>query len=262
MNPLDKIEKRIRSIFENNSSRLPWANQSELLVRQLCDATYMLLAQNQSRKQVIAPIFEVTLNPSAINRWQLQPDWELILIDVLTTASAEFGYHFQVTPRFALIPDPSLSDDEVIVHLDEISRLPLAETGVISLIDPVKSADEEPGEKIPILILQGDKTIELTRPVINIGRKNTNQIVINDLRISRNHAQIRRVNAEYIIFDVGSTGGTFINSERVIQHALRSGDVISLAGFPMIFTMEHSTTGATAKSSTSEIKNTPPPEDD
>ncbi len=261
MNPLDKIEKRIRSIFESNSSLLPWSDQSELLVRQLCDATYELFRQNESRKQVIAPIFGISINQVSITRWQAHPDWEKTLIDVLTTASAESGYHFQVAPRFTLIPDPTLNDDQVIVQLDELSRHPVAETGLIALRDQAEEPVEEISQKVPILLLQGDRVIELSRPVINIGRKSTNQIVINDLRISRNHAQIRRVNNEYIIFDVGSTGGTFINSERIIQRTLRPGDVISLAGFPMIFTMEQSVTGATSKTATSEIKNSPPAED-
>jgi len=90
--------------------------------------------------------------------------------------------------------------------------------------------------------------------VINIGRKNTNHIIINDLRVSRNHAQIRRVKDEYILFDAGSTGGTFINSTRIDQHTLRPGDVISLAGYTLIYTIDQIPVEETQKSITSEIK--------
>jgi pSer/pThr/pTyr-binding forkhead associated (FHA) protein len=90
--------------------------------------------------------------------------------------------------------------------------------------------------------------------VINIGRKNTNHIVVNDLRVSRTHAQIRKVKADYVIFDVGSSGGTFINANRIDQHILRPGDVISLAGYTMIFTIDQMPTGETQRNITSEIK--------
>jgi len=107
----------------------------------------------------------------------------------------------------------------------------------------------------PLLILQGEKTVRLNRSVINLGRKSSNHIAINDLRVSRNHAQIRKVKNDYVIFDVGSSGGTFINSNRVNQHTLRPGDVISLAGFTMIYTIDQSPVEDKQKGITSEIKN-------
>jgi pSer/pThr/pTyr-binding forkhead associated (FHA) protein len=104
------------------------------------------------------------------------------------------------------------------------------------------------------LILQGDKIIPLAKSVINIGRKSSNQIVINDLRVSRIHAQIRRIQETYVVFDVGSTGGTYVNSERVNQHTLRPGDVISLAGYPIIYTEDQSVIKEKPKEKTAELK--------
>ncbi len=109
-------------------------------------------------------------------------------------------------------------------------------------------------QKTPTLIIQGDRTIELTLPVINIGRKGTNHIVINDLRISRNHAQLRKIKENYTLFDIGSSGGTFVNSTRIEKHALRPGDVISLAGYTMIYTIHQPPAEETQKGITSELK--------
>jgi ABC transport system ATP-binding/permease protein len=75
--------------------------------------------------------------------------------------------------------------------------------------------------------------------VISIGRRNTNDIVIDDMRISRLHAQIRLVPDGYMIFDTGSTGGTFVNSARISQQLLKTGDVISLGGYRFIFLQEN-----------------------
>jgi pSer/pThr/pTyr-binding forkhead associated (FHA) protein len=62
-----------------------------------------------------------------------------------------------------------------------------------------------------------------------------NTLVIDDPRISRNHAQLRAIKGRYIIFDLNSTGGTFVNGQRTSQSVLYPGDVISLAGVPLVF---------------------------
>ena len=60
-------------------------------------------------------------------------------------------------------------------------------------------------------------------------------LVIDDPRISRNHAQLRAIKGRYVIFDLNSTGGTFVNAQRTSQSVLYPGDVISLAGVPLIY---------------------------
>jgi len=82
------------------------------------------------------------------------------------------------------------------------------------------------------------KSTPSNRAVTNIGRRSTNHLVVSDLRVSRNHAQVRLVNGRYMIFDAGSTGGTYINGERIQQSTLRPGDVISLAGVKLIFVVD------------------------
>jgi pSer/pThr/pTyr-binding forkhead associated (FHA) protein len=62
-----------------------------------------------------------------------------------------------------------------------------------------------------------------------------NQLVIDDPRISRNHAQLRAIKGRYVIFDLNSTGGTFVNGQRTSQSVMYPGDVISLAGVPLVF---------------------------
>ena len=93
-------------------------------------------------------------------------------------------------------------------------------------------------EKIPsnaFLIVEGVKVFPLTLPVINIGRRLDNQLVIDDPRVSRNHSQLRAIKGRYVLFDLNSTGGTFVNGQRINQSVLYPGDVVSLAGVALIF---------------------------
>ncbi len=88
------------------------------------------------------------------------------------------------------------------------------------------------------LIVSGDKVFPLDGAVVNIGRLPDNQLVLDDARVSRHHAQLRAVRGRYIVFDLDSTGGLFVNGQRVTQCPLHPGDVISLAGVSLIFGQE------------------------
>jgi pSer/pThr/pTyr-binding forkhead associated (FHA) protein len=92
------------------------------------------------------------------------------------------------------------------------------------------------GERsIPFLIVEGSRVILLKQPVIKIGRKKDNDIVLNNEFVSRYHAQIQSIEGKYFIMDLKSTVGTSVNGERVQQARLKPGDVISLGGVPLIF---------------------------
>jgi pSer/pThr/pTyr-binding forkhead associated (FHA) protein len=84
-------------------------------------------------------------------------------------------------------------------------------------------------------LIKDMQTIPLRRAMISIGRRHENEVVIDDSRVSRYHAQLRLIDGQYILFDLHSTGGTFINGRRIEQSVIYSGDVISLAGVELIF---------------------------
>jgi hypothetical protein len=85
------------------------------------------------------------------------------------------------------------------------------------------------------LIVDGDRHFTLTQAVINIGRRDENQLVIDNPRISRTHAQLRVREGRYILLDVGSKAGTQVNGHRVKQHILRPGDVITIADVELVY---------------------------
>lgn len=73
------------------------------------------------------------------------------------------------------------------------------------------------------------KTFPLEVDVITIGREAGNTIVINDAEVSRKHTQLALQGGKYVLSDIGSTNGTFVNGQRITgQHVLVPGEVISL----------------------------------
>ena len=63
---------------------------------------------------------------------------------------------------------------------------------------------------------------------ITIGRDSTNGITINDAEISRRHARLTFQGGKYILEDLGSTNGTFVNGQRLAgPRVLKTGEVVS-----------------------------------
>jgi pSer/pThr/pTyr-binding forkhead associated (FHA) protein len=103
------------------------------------------------------------------------------------------------------------------------------------MADESKPKLEREPDQVNFLIVDGSRVVMIDKPVINIGRKADNHIVIDNEHISRYHAQIRRIKDHYVILDLNSTVGTSVNGERIDQAFLNPGDVISLGGVPVIF---------------------------
>jgi VWFA-related protein len=72
---------------------------------------------------------------------------------------------------------------------------------------------------------------------INVGRSRENQIVLDDPTVSRNHAWIKLQGEDFLVFDVGSGNGTFVNEERVeAPRRLENGDVVRFGDAAFVFT--------------------------
>jgi len=68
-----------------------------------------------------------------------------------------------------------------------------------------------------------------------IGRKATNDIVIDNLAVSGFHARIESVVTTFILRDLESTNGTFVNKEKITVHNLKHKDVILIGKHELIF---------------------------
>ena len=79
-----------------------------------------------------------------------------------------------------------------------------------------------------VLSFNGDfvKEYELDKETLTIGRKPDNDIHIDNLAVSGNHAKILTILNDSFIEDLGSTNGTFIAGNKITKHALQNGESI------------------------------------
>ena len=70
---------------------------------------------------------------------------------------------------------------------------------------------------------------------ITIGRKPDNTIRIDNLAVSARHAKIDRIDSDYILTDLQSTNGTFVNEKKIISHKLKDRDRIIIGKHVLLF---------------------------
>jgi predicted component of type VI protein secretion system len=76
---------------------------------------------------------------------------------------------------------------------------------------------------------------------LTIGRDSSNEITINDAEVSRRHARLTFQGGKYVLEDLGSTNGTFVNGQRLAgPRVLKAGEVVSF-GEQIVLVFESST---------------------
>ena len=88
-----------------------------------------------------------------------------------------------------------------------------------------------------VLSFDGEMVQEypITKAHMSIGRRPDNDIAIDNLAVSGNHAMIVRRGKNVLVEDGGSTNGTLVNGRAIEKHALQDGDVIEIGRFHLKF---------------------------
>lgn len=233
---LERLETRLRELLEVRLIRaFPGKKPEDLLVKRLTAAIETSARLEPGGSRVAPNVYTLLLHGSSTARWQ-EPGLVEALIQLIKTAASDAGLRFDAPPTLTFAEDPTISPEEFRIVASHSAE------AVSQTQDMQTDADtHRGGEELPtvpenaFLIVDGVKEYPLTRAVVNIGRRLDNDLVIDDPRISRHHAQLRAIKSRYVLFDLNSSGGTFINGQRTSQTVLYPGDVISLAGVSLIF---------------------------
>jgi phosphoserine phosphatase RsbU/P len=83
------------------------------------------------------------------------------------------------------------------------------------------------GQRLVVVEPNGTRRdVVVTASPFRIGRQAGNELTLRDSRVSRNQAQILTVDGKFVLEDMGSSHGTFVNGEKIIRHELKPSDRI------------------------------------
>ena len=254
---LSKFESRLQMLIEQGTTRIvPQAGHQNHISTSLVAAMQSSIKLDESGQTIAADTYIVMVDRETAD--VLVEDTSIIeeMLQLLLEAGAESGTNFQASPRIKISIDEALVPGkfEIAPHfgLQEI-----AETSTLA-VDP---NDGMPVPEYAFLIVSGNQVYPLTEQVLNLGRRPDNNIVIDDPSVSRKHAQIRSINNRYVIFDLDSTGGTFVNKVRVDQATLFPGDVVTLAAVDLVYGQDEAYFSSDGSGSTQPLMPFPKAED-
>lgn len=233
---LSRLEARLQTLIEGSTVRLLSSLDYQAGLAESLIAAMQNGIKTRADGEIIAPnLYTISLHPIQCSLFQTEASLLENLAQTLHATGIEEGFVFLRPPILRLTEDAELSPHEIRVEA-EVSNDKLADTSTLPA-PPEENHSETPNA---FLIVNGTDVFPLDQPVVNIGRRPDNHLIIDDPRVSRVHAQLRAIRGRFVIFDLDSTGGTFVNNQPVRQSVLYSGDVINLAGVPLVFGQEGS----------------------
>jgi hypothetical protein len=248
---LDDIERRLVSTFEGGSvPENPPRESKDQIIEQIATVVFKQLKQGQEQdncdklnsQQVV-----LTIHPDLENEFENQQTLLHSLRSSLETKSRMNGISSANLPDLKLRRDRELERSNFQVNISESDK----ETDSGTMLVETLVENALPQDESAYLLSIDQLVFELVQSQTRIGRREGNEIVISDPRVSRDHAAVRWIAGRYMIFDLQSTGGTKVNNARVTKQELFPGDVISLAGYELIFGQNnHSLPDSTQKMKT------------
>ncbi len=241
---LTRLEARLRALIEGEpgvdgiARKFHHQLEHELVQAMRVEVEKRSGKDDQAGVRLSAPDLYTLLLPTHQAQQLLTHPAELDrLTRSLETAAYQSGISFANAPMLRVVAAPQSAQIKVLVDYSQMGRGDSHTTKVDGTLDDLNLAGVGLIPKA-FLIVNGLTTYPITAPVVNIGRDPSNQVQLDDMRVSRLHAQLRLIQGRFVIFDLDSTGGTFVNDVVVSSHMLNPGDVIRLAGVPLVYGVE------------------------
>ncbi len=254
------LEARLRLLIEGDAAHdgFPAKLHRQLtrgLNRAMRNGARLVAYRNPSAKPALTAPDQYTLVLPAIEAQVLltHPSELDRLTQKLVSNAGESGIAFVVPPLLRVVADPQCTSPTI---LTEFSQPGVDDSNTYQLEGTREDRSLPPTVILPnaFLIVNGLSIFCINVPVINIGRDPASHLRLNDPQISQQHAQLRFIQGRFIIFDLDSLGGTFVNGVPISSHTLKPGDVIQLGHMPLVFGLED----AKAAGQTQELSPDPP----
>lgn len=240
MRLLAAVERLLERAFERSTARLFHAPlqpvQIERRLEWAIETARVPLADGPS----VPDRYRVALHPADLAGLGMPPaELALGLAEAVLVLARRRGYRLAERPRVEVVTSPRIARGDVVIETafsngdgggqdpDGGGRArPTSEaTGILPRPIAV------PRARLVVRTADGRRTsLVLDGRPVSIGRAPDNVICIDDPRVSRHHARIVSRAGGFVLVDLGSTNGTWVDGLRVSELALGVGDRIEIAG--------------------------------
>lgn len=264
MGIIEKFESAMQGIVEGSFGRVFRTRlQPVELARKLERAMESNLTLMADRR--IAPThYRVHLSPNDYE--QLSPYEQTLtqqLADALITTARDRHYMLAARPSVLLEQDPRVVTGQVRIETRAVGSYAQVEDGdtpgggipaqdETRTMSPAELRELEqqvadsggpeiataniPPAWLTLFRPSRGQPMRIDRPVVHLGRNLTNDVVINDKRVSRYHAEIRCEHNQFVLYDLGSTNGVRVNGVPTRQAVpLRNNDVVGVGSHEFVF---------------------------
>jgi len=238
LNRLDNLEALAEQLIEGTFERLfrPRLHPSEL-ARRLARAMEDGRVASEAGVDLLPNRYWVFLNPDDFSALRAEDrPLRVELQGYLERLSSERGGRFSGELSVDLHASAELGAGQLEVraaHTSEAERKGDTHGVQVTSLSAAQAARWS--------LVLGGRWVRMGEPVVRLGRALTNDVILEDQRVSRRHAQLRWRGGTYQLSDIGSSGGTRLNGEPVYQDEevpLADGDMISLAGVTLTVHVE------------------------
>ncbi len=230
---LVQIERAIKTALKTSLGHLDLRDLPlEEFAHQFAEEAIGAARVDSDGRQFAPDQFTLSVHPVGLRQiGQLPDDLQMEIAQDLRQALQDAGFLFGREVHFTLATDPTLPQDGVRI-IGWHSSNPLDVQGEIT---PIEEYDTERPPAGAFLVVEGKRHFQLSTPLVKIGRRLDNDLVIDDPRVSRQHLRLLAKRGKYILHDLNSTAGTYVNGIKVQEHLLQPGDLINVATVELIY---------------------------
>jgi hypothetical protein len=230
---INNINKKLETFFEGNFlsvfNKTPLIQLTEKLIKSI-----EMEFQEIDGDIFIPNIISIKIKDKKLFGQKELKEWEIFAHHLIEEISEENSYILRGPLNIEILFDGTI--EEMFMISTHQSNLTLGDT--ISLSIEEAMVNKNNSKCIANLILWDEEYFTINKNITNIGRHEQNDLVLDNLRVSRNHAQIRQIGQDFYIIDTNSTSGTKVNGHLIEKHQLSNGDVIEIADVPIIFSRD------------------------
>jgi len=207
-----RLERMVDGVFRRSRNSIRPIELGRRLIREMDDKRDV----DVKGQRIVPNHFVVLLSPTDHAGFaDIEDALRTELVEAVREYAREESYHFMGPVAVELRVDNSLK------------------AGRFGIASQLKQA--EPGKRPGTIVMPSGDRIELDEQNL-IGRLADCAVVISDTNTSRHHAKIHRSGSSFVIADLGSTNGTFVNGERLgADRRLIDGDIITVGSISLRF---------------------------